>query len=88
MKASIDWNVGLIRAGKDHHKYGDPFEFIVSIMRQDKKAFLMGASGTFNKETYQAVHEVLKTLDLEIVEWERKNIKPKRVRRDPNEKTN
>lgn len=91
MKASIDWNIGLIRAGKLHKEYGDPFDFIVTVMKQDRKAFLCGASGVFDKQTYAAVKKVLDTLDLDEVSWEKKNIKPRQINKktgSKNEKTN
>lgn len=82
MKADVEWVVGVIRAGPDFKEHGDPYEFVCSIMKQDRKAFLMAASGTFNKETYKAVEQLVRTLDVDHVSWDRKNIKQRKIRKD------
>lgn len=82
MKADVEWVVGVIRAGPSFEKHGDPYNFVCTVMKENRKAFLMAASGTFTKETYQAVETLVRSLEVDEISWDRKNINPKKVKKN------
>jgi hypothetical protein len=81
MGAGVEWVVGIIRSGPKFEKHGDPYNFVCTLMKENEKGFLMAASGTFTKETYKAVAELVKSLGLEEVRWEKKNIAPRKKKK-------
>lgn len=81
MKADVEWVVGVIRAGPDFQRHGDPYEFVVTIMKENDKAFLMAASGIFTKETYDAIKQLVASLGIKEVKWDKKNIKARNIKK-------
>lgn len=81
MKAEVEWILGVIRAGKNFKKHGDPYEFVCTVMRENDRAFLLAAGGTFTKETYKAIEQLLRQMGITVIRWDKKNIKHRRIKK-------
>lgn len=71
MKANLEWTSGVIRAGREFEKYGDPYEFACTVLRIGDTAYIFGAAGEFSRKTYEAIREELKSHGIAHVEWSR-----------------
>lgn len=72
MAAGVEWIVGTLRAGPEYKTFGDPYTFSCTIVVRNNTVELIGASGTFSKEVYQAIHECLAGMGFDAAIWDRK----------------
>ena len=79
MKAAVEWTTGIIRAGPEFEKHGDPFNFVCTIIMQGDSAYLCGASGEFTKETFRAIKAALAENGILHAKWEKKNNTPRLI---------
>ena len=75
MKAHLEWIVCVIRTGKNFEGHGDPYEFVVTGVRDGDKMYLKGAVGKYDKATYKAITSAIKETGVTKIEWERRNNK-------------
>lgn len=71
MSITLNWEVGTIRWGGSHQKYGDPYELIINIQKRNNVAFLYGGCGKFPKEAVNELIQKLKDEGFTEIEWER-----------------
>lgn len=71
--------MGIIRAGPDFKKFGDPYVFSASVIIQDKEAYIMGASGVFTRQLFFDIKFQLGNMGIKKVHWDRMKTKPKHV---------
>ena len=67
MGASIEWNCGIIRLGKNHFKKGDPYQATVSVLMHGGLAVLFGMNGKLSISNRKEIAEILKKYDVETV---------------------
>lgn len=81
MRADVEWVVGVVRAGSQFKKYGDPYEFSCTVIRRGEVAEIVGASGRFDRSIYESVRAALLAEGITEAIWERKNSGGTRSRR-------
>lgn len=75
-----DWEIAIVRAGPLLDKFGDPFEFVCTVMRKDDQAIIKGACGKrYSAATFKAIKELMEKERILNVTWERKNNEPRIV---------
>ena len=79
MGAHVEMITGIIRAGNSFKNFGDPFEFSATVLIKDNEAFIMGASGKFNKTIFLEIKNVLIELGIKKAHWERVRTNKKRI---------
>ena len=82
MGCDIEFTSGVLRGGKDYKKIGDPYEYSASVLiLSGKKLVVQGMAGKITPDIRNDIRNLLKTLGLKEIVWERyKNAKlpPKR----------
>ena len=74
MGLTIEWIMGIARAGKDHNTYGDSYEVSCVILKDAKTATVKGASGnTLTREVVDDLKAQLFSLGVTKIKWVRKN---------------
>ena len=70
---SIDTQFWIIRGGDEHHNYGDPFTFSVTVVKisQDEVEF-RGLNGRIRLKDAKRIKEVFNALGFKKGTWERK----------------
>lgn len=81
-KAHVEWIAGIIRAGPFLDKYGDPYEFACTIVREGDSAVLKGAAGKYSRAVHEAIKKELLAAGIKDVTWERLNNKPREVKKE------
>ena len=75
MKASVELLSGIVRAGVNHNKYGDPYERVVTWSSIDGRTAVLKAFVSDGKENMlpyvRAATNALRALGFECVTWER-----------------
>lgn len=75
MKAEVEWIVGIIRCGKDFHQHGDAYDFSATLVKQDGKIEIVGASGNITPEAFKSMkREVTKLCPEDEIFWRRKTL--------------
>jgi hypothetical protein len=69
----IEWNIGVVRGGPGTEKFGDPYNFVCTIIRTGDDAYIMAACGEFNTDIYRSIASELKKIGVKNVTWDRKN---------------
>lgn len=72
MGVSVEWIAGVLRAGREHEKHGDPYTFSCTVIVRGTHAELVGASGEFTPEIYREIFDRLVSLGMESASWDRK----------------
>ena len=72
MGISIEWVTGIIRGGKDHHKFGDPYEFSCTILKDRDTVYLKGAVGHLYTHFRSELREEFVKEGIKKVLWETK----------------
>lgn len=74
MLHSLEPLIMIVRAGRDHHKFGDPFEFVATIMIDGGVAHIKGANGELpSKDTIKSFFNKLKSeYGVKKFKWEHK----------------
>ena len=73
-------NIGIIRAGREYHQHGDPYEFTACIVITGSECEIMAGLGTMTMQTYYAIKIELRNLGITKVNWERIKGQGKSVR--------
>lgn len=60
MGATLEVVTGTLRAGPDHHAYGDPWDFAATVQIMGSSAYISAARGTYGPETARALRDVLR----------------------------
>lgn len=69
MAATLEPVAFVLRAGPDHHHYGDPFDFSATVIGLGKTAHVFGATGTLPPKS--AIRAALAAAGFREVKWER-----------------
>lgn len=80
--AHIEWVVGIIRAGSELEKFGDPYEFTCMLIKEGDRVHIKGAAGKFTLAIRRAISRALKEAGIDNAEWERANNAPRKVSRE------
>lgn len=54
----ITRDVGILRGG-ENFKYGEPYDFVATILKLNHKAYIMGYKGEYTKAIRSAIQETL-----------------------------
>lgn len=76
MGVSIEWVIGVVRAGRNFSSFGDPYDFSCTVILRGETAELIGASGRFDMRFRQPLIELLKERGVKRVSWERSGREP------------
>lgn len=79
MGVHVEFITGIIRAGRSFKEFGDKYEFSATIVLKSDEAFIMGASGNFNKEIFTEIKNTLIKMGIKKAHWERVKKKKKRI---------
>lgn len=70
---TIEWitaDIGVVRFGKDHHEFGDPFELSCVIKREDDHWFIRGLAGrNMKREYHDQLMELLRPFGIKLVRF-------------------
>lgn len=73
---SIQWltkDVGIIRYHGKESGYGSLFSFSVTMVAKQDKAEFYAAFGTYTKKIHKAIGDAMKSIGINIVNYERRN---------------
>ena len=70
MSATLTWFAGTLRAGERHEAPGDPYDFVVTVVRIGDVAYLSGGNGmgSYGKECLRLLREQGMT----VARWDRR----------------
>ncbi len=71
MGAHVEWTHGVLRAGGGFDEFGDPYDFVCTVIRRGDEAEMIGAAGQFSKQTYESIKTVLAEEGVTKVHWDR-----------------
>ena len=71
MAATIEWETGLLRWGREHREFGDPWETVVAVTRYGTTARLHGGCGPMPRAAVVAIRDALADQGFERIIWER-----------------
>jgi hypothetical protein len=80
MGAGLEYLVAVIRAGPEYKSYGNEYTFVCTVLFKGDEAFILGAVGEYNRETYRQIKKALVDIHgCKKIHWEKKNNKPREV---------
>lgn len=83
MNAGLEYLVAVIRAGPEYKTHGDPYTFVASVLFKGDEAFILGAVGEYNRETYRQIKKLLVDIHgVKKLNWEKRNNKTREVNKD------
>lgn len=68
----IESKLLTIRGGDDFKKYGDPYDFCLSLFVDGNDAYIFGLCGKFRWSDYAEIREKLLSMGITKAHWERK----------------
>lgn len=79
---SFECVLGVIRSGPEFKTHGDPYDFSCVVTFQGNKAYIRAAVGNFNKKVYREIKELLESMNITEVEWDKLNIKKRSFKKE------
>ena len=65
--------LGVIRSGPYFKDYGDPYDFGCVVTFEGKRAYIRAAVGSYNRQIYRDIKEMLQEMGVVDVEWDKLN---------------
>lgn len=82
MPISIEWTFAILRAGDEHNKFGDPYDTVAILIKSGDEYYACAMAGNLSMKTYREFLRLLKELGITNVKWDKKNITPRKVKKD------
>lgn len=72
MGATLAAKTFILRAGENHDRYGDPYEFAAHVLLINNLAYVEGAAGHITRQLLRDIEAELLKIGAKRVVWDRK----------------